>query len=89
MTNQPVFTSGYGCSNQVALYNTTLSDVKTGVLGNLSIAAPFLPEDTTFTNVHGLRTDIAFIENNLVPCASMKGYSGTGSGDRGDGKGGI
>jgi len=73
------------------IYNTTLSTVKTGVLGTVNLPAKFLGDNcaNTYTNVHGLQTDVAFVENFFVPCKSLKGYSGTGSGDRGDGNGGL
>ena len=84
VTNQPVFSDDLTCDQQITLYNTTLSEGKNapvGVQGNISVVAPYLPSDSTFTNIYGVKVDIAFIENNLVSCSSLKGYSGTGSGD--------
>jgi hypothetical protein len=46
-----------------------------GVKGNISIAAPYLPSDSSFTNVYGLRTAIGFVEDGFKDCASLKGYS--------------
>ena len=89
MTNQPVFTDGVACDNQIMIYNTTLSTVKTGVRGTVSLPSQLLPDNCTFNDVYGLRTDVAFVEYFFVPCDSLKGYSGTGSGDRGDGNGGL
>lgn len=45
------------------------------------IKAPYIPSDTTFKGVHGVKVDTAFIETNYLPCEHLKGYSGTGSGD--------
>ena len=81
VTNQPTFGNGDSCDSQVGIYNTTLSTGQTGVKGNVTVATPYLPSSSTFMNVYGLRTDIAFIESNNVPCENLKGYSGTGSGD--------
>ena len=84
VTNQPVFGNGVTCDQQIALYNTTISTGKNApvaVQGNISVIAPYLPSHSNFTGVYGIKVDIAFIENNLVSCSSLKGYSGTGSGD--------
>lgn len=35
-----------------------------------------LPEPETFRGVYGFTADTAFIENNYVPCGSLKGYGG-------------
>jgi hypothetical protein len=45
------------------------------------VEAPYFPITSTFQNVFGIKVDIAFIENNGLPCSTLKGYSGTGSGD--------
>jgi hypothetical protein len=79
-TNQPIFSSGYVCDQQISFYNTTLTAKKTGVKGNITIAAPYLPTDMAFSNVYGLQTSIAFIENNLLGCSSLKGYRFDGGG---------
>lgn len=52
-----------------------------GVKGDVMIKAPYIPSDTTFRDVYGVKVDIAFIENNQIPCENLKGYSGTGPGD--------
>ena len=85
MTNQPIFTDGIACDNQIMIYNTSLSTVKTGVRGTVKLPAGILEENRVYNDVYGLQTDAAFVENFYVPCASLQGYSGTGSGDRGDG----
>jgi hypothetical protein len=39
------------------------------------VKAPYFATDTTFCDVYGIKVDIAFIENNLVPCSELKGYT--------------
>jgi hypothetical protein len=91
VTNQPAFTDGdVGCDNQIMMYNTTIStgvNLPVPIVGDIAIKAPFFQKDkdTQFLGVAGIKVDVAFLENNLVPCKSMKGYHGTGSGDRGKG----
>ncbi|TVY78317.1 hypothetical protein LSUE1_G003884 [Lachnellula suecica] len=84
VTNQPTFTNGLSCDNQLDIFNTLLSTGKNapvGVKGDIMIKAPYLPSDSTFRGVHGIKVDVAFVENNAIPCEQLKGYSGTGSGD--------
>jgi len=84
VTNQPTFADGLSCDNQINLFNTTLStgeNAPVGVRGEIMMKAPYIPTDTTFRAVYGIKVDIAFIENNQLPCSSLKGYSGTGPGD--------
>jgi hypothetical protein len=84
VTNQPTFSDGILCDNQINLFNTTLSTGKNapvGITGETTIKAPYIPTDTTFTNLHGIKVDIAFIENNGIPCSNLKGYHASGSGD--------
>ncbi|EKD15513.1 hypothetical protein MBM_06141 [Drepanopeziza brunnea f. sp. 'multigermtubi' MB_m1] len=86
VTNQPIFTRGINCDNQIFLYNTTLStgqNAPRGIKGSVSLSAPLLPNDSTFHNIFGVKVDTAFLEKNGVPCSSLKGYHGTGPGDRG------
>lgn len=68
------------------MYNTTLStgsNAPRGVKGSVTLSAPLLPQDLTFDNVFGVQVDTAFLENNGIPCANLKGYHGTGPGDSG------
>ncbi|MCJ1382166.1 hypothetical protein MMC17_005278 [Xylographa soralifera] len=84
VTNQPSFSTGVLCDNFVTLYNSSVTEGQYApvvVVGNVSVAAPYLPTAMTFTGVYGLKVDRAFIENNYMACASLKGYAGTGSGD--------
>lgn len=39
------------------------------------VKAPYFPTDTAFCDVYGIKVDIAFIENNQVPCSELKGYT--------------
>lgn len=75
VTNQPIFASGSSCDQQTTYYNTTLSTEKVGVRGNISIASPYLPSESSFTGVYGLRTTIGFVEDGYKDCQSLKGYS--------------
>ncbi|KAH9221514.1 hypothetical protein DL95DRAFT_381793 [Leptodontidium sp. 2 PMI_412] len=87
-TNQPIFENGVLCDNQIFFYNTTLStgdNAPRGIKGNVTLSAPLLPKDSTFHNVFGVRVDTAFLEKTQIPCGRLKGYHGTGPGDRGDG----
>ncbi|EHL03329.1 hypothetical protein M7I_0546 [Glarea lozoyensis 74030] len=91
VTNQPAFTDGdVGCDNQIMMFNTTLStgmNRPVPIVGDITIKAPFFQKDrdSQYLGVAGIKVDVAFLENNLVLCKSMKGYHGTGSGDRGTG----
>jgi len=91
VTNQPAFTDGdVGCDNQIFMYNTTIStgvNAPVPIKGDISVKAPFLRKDrdSKFHGVEGIKVDVAFLENNLVPCRDLKGYHGTGVGDRGKG----
>ncbi|KFY13814.1 hypothetical protein V491_06265 [Pseudogymnoascus sp. VKM F-3775] len=76
VTNQPIFADGLHCDQQISLYNTTLStgaNAAVGLIGDIAISAPYLPSDSVFRNVFGLKVDVAFIENNLLDCESLKG----------------
>lgn len=80
VTNQPMFADGKTCDNMIRLFNTSVTtapnriDLVTGdVKAKIS---PFKGENT-WQNIHGLRLDTSFIENNYLPCESLRGY-GTG-----------
>jgi len=80
VTNQPMFADGKTCDNMIRLFNTSVTtapnriDMVTG-----EVKAKILPVtgETRWQHVHGLRLDTAFIENNCLPCESLRGY-GTG-----------
>lgn len=86
ITNQPSFGNGLPvCDNYITLYNSSITNgafAPVPVQGNLTVSGqPFYSSATTFSNVWGYKLAQAFIEHNSVPCSSLKGYSGTGSGD--------
>ncbi|KFY29153.1 hypothetical protein V493_02513 [Pseudogymnoascus sp. VKM F-4281 (FW-2241)] len=77
VTNQPIFSDAVMCDQQITLFNTTLSmgiNAPVGLIGDIEISAPYLPSDSTFTNVFGLKVDVAFIENNFLECSSLRGF---------------
>ncbi|KAF7195211.1 hypothetical protein HII31_03417 [Pseudocercospora fuligena] len=85
ITNQPSFGSlGTTCDNYITLYNTTVTQGKYApvpVQGTVKVVSPYYPQAATL-NAYGYRMDNSFIERNNVPCENLKGYSGTGPGDR-------
>ncbi|CZR50661.1 uncharacterized protein PAC_00535 [Phialocephala subalpina] len=86
VTNQPIFTDGLSCDNQITLFNTSLSigkNAPVGIRGKISIMAPYFPEEDceAFDDVYGIKVDIAFIENTGMNCSDLKGWHATGSGD--------
>ncbi|KUJ22343.1 uncharacterized protein LY89DRAFT_575724 [Mollisia scopiformis] len=86
VTNQPIFTDGLTCDNQITLFNSSLStgdNAPVGIRGKISIKAPYFPEEDceAFEDVYGIKVDIAFVENPGLNCSSLKGYHATGSGD--------
>ncbi|KAL8897221.1 MAG: hypothetical protein Q9207_007324 [Kuettlingeria erythrocarpa] len=87
ITNQPLFGNNSNiCDNQIALWNTTTSTgayAPQGIVGEATISPPLVPRRTTFRGIRGIRADRTFLENNYLPCESLKGYAGTGEGDSG------
>ena len=87
VTNQPMFGNNTSvCDNMISFWNTTISTgayEPRGVVGDVLLSPPLVPEGRVFKGVRGIRADRAFIENNYLPCKSLKGYAGTGSGDSG------
>lgn len=85
ITNQPIFTDGLTCDNQINLFNSSLSTGKNapiGIRGKIKIASPYFPvEDCAFDDVFGIKVDVAFVEYPGLICETLKGYHGTGSGD--------
>lgn len=85
-TNQPSFADGSTCDNMVRLFNTSVSSPPYApVFVEGSVSAKLEPFDTSqervWRSVFGVRLATAFIEYNYESCQSLKGYSGTGSGD--------
>ena len=87
VTNQPMFGNNTSvCDNQISFWNTTTSTSAyepQGVFGDVLISPPLVPKRRVYRGVRGIRAERAFLENNLLPCESLKGYAGTGSGDSG------
>ncbi|OBT67574.1 hypothetical protein VE03_03833 [Pseudogymnoascus sp. 23342-1-I1] len=76
ITNQPIFADGVKCDQQVTFFNTSLStgaNAPVGLIGDISISAPYLIEDRTFRNVFGVKVDVAFLERNFLECESLRG----------------
>ncbi|KAH8594816.1 hypothetical protein B0O99DRAFT_496951, partial [Bisporella sp. PMI_857] len=79
VTNQPIVGNGSTCYQQVNFFNTTLSTnayAPVPVCGSVDIKAPLLPTSQKFKNVFGIQVDVAFLENNYLPCEQLKGYNG-------------
>ena len=87
VTNQPIFGNNTSvCDNMISFWNTTTSTgayAPRGVVGDVLVSPPLVPERHVFRGVRGIRAERAFLENNFLPCESLKGYAGTGSGDSG------
>lgn len=87
VTNQPVFGNNTSfCDNQLSFWNTSISTgayEPRGVVGDVLVSPPLVPDGRVFRGVRGVRAERAFLENNYLPCESLKGYAGTGSGDSG------
>lgn len=78
ITNQPIFSNGTTCDQQIRLFNSTINQgdfspvpVKGTILSNLP------PLDASAgMDAFGILVDTPFIEHNLLDCQSLKGYSG-------------
>jgi hypothetical protein len=46
-----------------------------GIKGSVEIKKTYLQQyrDSIFTNIYGIKVDIAFIENNFLDCQLLKG----------------
>lgn len=72
-----MFASGDTCDNMIRFFNTTISTgdrAPVGVHGNVTAQVPSLAGTSSFEGVYGIKVDTAFIENNYLPCNSLKGY---------------
>lgn len=84
ITNQPIFVNGTSCDRQIRLFNSTINQGEFApmpVKGTVSSNVPPLDASAGVFDVFGLLVDTPFIEYNHLDCQSLKGYSGTGSGD--------
>ncbi|CBX96212.1 hypothetical protein IAQ61_001388 [Plenodomus lingam] len=80
VTNQPMFGNGKTCDNMIRLFNTSVTTAPNRidqVMGSVTTNVGPLKGERTWKGVYGLRLDTAFIENNYLPCESLRGY-GTG-----------
>jgi hypothetical protein len=78
-TNQPTFADGKTCDNMIRLFNTSLTTAPNGIERvKGTVRANILPfgGEREWSNVHGLRMDTAFIENNYLDCEGFRGYAG-------------
>jgi len=82
ITNQPSFSNGSTCDNQIRLFHSPLAE---GVFAPVpvkgKVAATIPPFDASRCglpagDVFGLQIATPFIENNYLDCASLKGYTG-------------
>lgn len=79
VTNQPTFADGKSCDNMIRLFNTSLTTAPNRmetVTGTVKARIPPFDGEQKWKDVHGLRFDSAFIENNYLPCEDFRGYSG-------------
>jgi hypothetical protein len=77
VTNQPTFADGKTCDNMIRLFNTSVTTAPNGietVKGTVRAKMPPFTEEREWQDVHGLRMDTAFIENNYLPCKNFRGY---------------
>ena len=74
-----MFANGTTCDNMIRFFNTTIStgnQAPVGVRGNVTAQVPGRLGTSSFEGVYGIKVDTAFIENNYLPCDSLKGYGG-------------
>lgn len=78
ITNQPQFSNNpLVCDNYIRLFNASVTGGNYGIQmarGAVAARAPFFVEDYDWPDVWAIQLDNAFIERNLVPCESLKGY---------------
>lgn len=83
VTNQPISHNGQVCDQQIHLWNSSISTDKNapvGVKGDVKIAKKYLgmggqgKGGFEAKGVSGVKVDVAFIENNMIPCKELKGY---------------
>lgn len=84
ITNQPIFANGTQCDRQIRLFNSTLNQgqyAPVPVQGTITSNISPLDASQGMAGVFGMLIDTPFIEYNGLECQTLKGYSGTGSGD--------
>ncbi|KAH7397355.1 hypothetical protein BKA66DRAFT_240491 [Pyrenochaeta sp. MPI-SDFR-AT-0127] len=76
-TNQPTFADGKTCDNMIRLFNTSVTTAPNRIeTVKGTVRAKIFPfnNEHEWRNVHGIRMDTAFIENNYLPCENFRGY---------------
>lgn len=77
VTNQPTSGNFSQCDLQIRLFNTSVSQAPyqpVMVHGSLEAVLEPFPQGKLFDDIFGIQVDTAFIENNGLECASLKGY---------------
>ena len=76
-TNQPTFADGKTCDNMIRLFDTSVSMAPNRierVVGTVRAHIHPFTGEQEWREVHGLRLDSAFVENNYLDCESFRGY---------------
>jgi hypothetical protein len=76
-TNQPTFADGKTCDNMIRLFDTSLSTTPNRIeriVGTVRANIHPFGREQEWREVHGLRLDSAFIENNYLDCEIFRGY---------------
>ena len=76
-TNQPTFADGKTCDNMIRLFDTSVSLAPNRierVVGTVRANIHPFESEHEWQEVHGLRLDSSFIENNYLDCESFRGY---------------
>jgi hypothetical protein len=78
-TNQPSFADGKICDEYIRFYDTSLSKgefAAVPVRGTVRMKMNLFDKEMTWPNALGVRVDSAFIENHMVSCEGLRGYTG-------------
>lgn len=80
-TNQPSFGDGKVCDEYIRYFNMGISKgdyAAVPVSGSVKAKTQPFPEEMSWTDTVGVRVDSAFVENHMVSCEGLRGYTGTG-----------
>ncbi|KAL8863866.1 MAG: hypothetical protein Q9198_010276, partial [Flavoplaca austrocitrina] len=87
ITNQIMFgNNSKVCDRMISFWSTSITTgayEPQAVVGDVLLSPPLVPERKVFRNVPGIKADRAFLEVNYLDCEGLKGFGGTGTGDRG------
>jgi hypothetical protein len=78
-TNQPSFADGKICDEYIRFYDTTLSKgefAAVPVRGSVRAKMNLFDKEMAWPNALGVRVDSAFVENHMVSCEGLRGYTG-------------